>query len=186
MLSSDVIHIYYRTLPYSLSCGKAVVHTEGIHLIGGTKVGTDTSCPRNHYKWNGTTWNKIGNLIRSTYGCGVLHTAANTIGLYGGSDYPTQACYFDGTWHDASASLTVGFAYGGFVNYNDEARFIGGVVSPSTYISRTNGTVAKTIRLPYDFSHGCAVVYQGYIHIFGGTNDMTAHGLVDAQVYLQQ
>ena len=166
-------------LPYVFYHGAVVVHNNEIHILGTS----NSSYGNAHYKWDGSTWIKLGNIPND-------NTSSNYICEYGSAVSYNGAIHFlyegsaryvwedgDTTWQE-NYDLPYSFSRSAAVVFNDNIHILGS--NSSSYYTahyKYNGSSwSKVSTLPFAFYRGSAVVYNNEIHILGTYgDDDTAH-----------
>lgn len=153
------------TLPYNLVLGSAVVWNDKIHILGSS------SALGAHYSWDGSSWTQEARVPVNFYGennaviyDGYIHTISSWWGRYGNHRY---VCKYDGTaWtsviNPANNSYASSASYGGKI-YLLGASGTGG----AGYQEYEDGVYGSVKTIPYQFSGGFALVYNGKIHMLG-------------------
>lgn len=137
-----------------------VVYQNEIHVLGGIDH------ERDHIKWNGSAWVTV-----STLSVDVVSSATsdnNNIYVLA-KDSSSNSVYvytWDGTQWSRLSSTS--FSTGQVVIYNNEVH-----VLASSALFKFDGTyMVKISDLPYSY-YGCCAVYDGAIHILGGSTTAT-------------
>ena len=149
------------TLPYNFYDGSAVVVGDTIHIVG-SPVSMNS-----HYIWDGSTWT-----ASTTPACGSMNSGLAVIGDYlyllGSSRSTSTENWYkifyrqsliDGKWSAVGATDSI----------------------PMQIVAHNHDPLASGVKwasagkLPYSFNNGFAVVYNGEIHILGGSGNVTSH-----------
>ena len=156
------------TLPYELAYGSAVVLNNEIHIFG---AGGDEPL---HYKFNGTSWERVSTLPYEFYGEAAV-VLNNEIHILGGGEDGTPHYKFNGTSWESVSTLPYGLFVGSAVVLNNEIHILG-VGGDGTLHYKFNGTSWERVStLPYGLSDVPAVVLNNEIHILGGGEDGAPH-----------
>lgn len=153
------------TLPYNLILGSAVVWNNKIHILGSS------SALRAHYSWDGSSWTQEARVPVNFYGennaviyDGYIHTISSWWGSYSMHRY---VCKYDG-----SAWTTVfnpaNNSYSSAVSYDGKIYLLGASgTGGAGYQEYEDGVFGDVKSIPYLFSGGFALVYNGKIHMLG-------------------
>ncbi len=154
----------FETTPlpgFTKSC--AVVYKNELHALG---CASNYTSNKFHYKWNGTSWTKVGELPISFYGgatcvyedelyifCQVSSSAANTFYKFNGA-----------TWTQVG-TLPYQFYYGDVVVYNDEIHMLGSLTTEKykSHYKWNGASWTKVGELPEEFYYKPAIAHDGKI-----------------------
>ena len=159
------------TSPYIFSHGSVAALNNEIHILGGSySTGDDTK----HYKYNGSSWEKVSVLPYNFYD-GAAVVLDNEIHILGGSygtgTYTKHYKYNGSSWEEVS-TLPYNFYNGAAVVLGSIIYIIGGRSSSTKcycYNSRTSKWSNTYTTLPYEFDRGSAAILNNKIHILGST-----------------
>lgn len=153
------------TLPYNLTLGSAVVWNNKIHILGSS------SALGAHYSWDGSSWTQEAGVPVNFYGennaviyDGYIHTISSWWGSYGMHRY---VCKYDGTaW--TSVINPANNSYASSASYDGKIYLLGASgTGGAGYQEYEDGVFGDVKSIPYQFSGGFALVYNGRIHMLG-------------------
>ena len=190
------------TLPSAARNGCAVVHNNEIHLIGG---GTATSSYVMYHRFDGTNWVRdIDIPYNFVSGASVVYN--NEIHIMG-SSYNTSSeiihyrlavakVYKATLPQNTEVYANDIFMKNAFIYTSIEGGFKTTQEYTDIYISVYKDSAITMVRdgsvlfmdsgnedviypLPFEFENGAAVYYKDELHLFGGTNNKTAHYILN-------
>ena len=147
----------------------AVVWNDEIHVLGGDGSPVSTSNYQ-HWKWNGTTWTKVGNVPYGFYG-GQAVVYNNEIHIMGCSAVANNRSHYkyDGTKWVSVSTLPYELEEGQAVVYKGAIHIMGtgdGYTTSPHY--KWNGTTWTRVgTFPYEFTEGALIVHEGKMHALG-------------------
>ena len=160
------------TLPYQFYEGCAVFYRGQLHILGSYH----TSTAKNHYKYNGTSWEVASTLpYELTRGRAVVFN--DEIHIMGGTSDVTGLYHYkwDGsTWKKVS-DLPYKFDRGSVVVYNNQIHILGGTGNQNGHYMWNESVWQNIDQIPYGHYNGDAVVFNGEIHVLGGQSGAIQH-----------
>ena len=121
-LKSLLLNFESKALPYNFQDGSAVLYNGEVHILGGYVEGTS----KNHYKFNGETWEKVSDLPYAFYsGAAVVFDGKIHILGGGAADAKRKHYVFDGTTWETVSTLPSDFYCGQAVVFRGEIHTLG-------------------------------------------------------------
>ena len=155
-------------LPFKFNNASTVVYNGELHILGGTNRA------RNHYKWDGNSWEYVSSLPGgyTNNGAVVLNNEIHIVGVGDQQDSVTNKHY---KWNGSSWTLVstlpsvyTRFDDGDVVLYNNQIHILGGTRSQTLHYKWNGSSWASVSTLPYEYYAGCVEVLNGKIHMIGG------------------
>ena len=132
------------TLPYSMLNRPTVVYNDEIHILGSNSDRTA------HHKWNGTEWVSVSTLPKATNDYSIAVVLGGSIHLLSVTGSNSGHYIWNGSEWIANGASRVTFQVAA---HNQDAYPDGA------------GKGSSLGTLPYAFDSGCAIMYDGEIHI---------------------